>query len=279
MIKFIEMKSIVLIFIGVVCFSFSAKSQFIAGFKFEDNICVGDCIAFTDTTVGEPIEWIWDFGPQVNPITSTEQNPSSVCFNTAGVYNIQLTVKNASDVYSSTNNSITIHESPTVTAQHDTIIDLGGSANLIAISPDEVFYEWTPSLNVDCDTCATTIVQAQTTTEYVVTATSINGCFDTDTVLVKVNFIEGFGVPTAFSPNEDGNNDELFVKGFGIETMTFSVYNRYGEKVFETNDQSIGWDGTFRNKLQPPATYVWVLNYTLFDGRKGIRKGDVTLVR
>lgn len=273
------MKAFVIMIISFLFFSSLSQAQFISGFSFQDNICVGDCITFTDTTVGEPIEWIWDFGPQINPITSNDQNPENVCFNTAGVYSIQLTVKNGNDVYSSTNNTITVHESPTVTAQFDTIIDLGGYADLVAISPNDVIYNWEPSLNVDCDTCSGTQVQAQETTAYVVTATSSNECFATDTILVQVNFIEGLGVPTAFSPNGDGTNDEFFVKGFGIQTMVFSVYNRYGEKVFETTDQSIGWDGTFRNKEQPPGAYVWVLDYVLLEGSKGVKKGGVTLVR
>jgi gliding motility-associated-like protein len=274
-----NMKAFVIVIISIFCCSNLSQAQFIAGFSFQDNICVGDCITFTDTTVGEPVEWIWDFGPQISPITSTDQNPENVCFNTAGVYSIQLTVKNGNEVYSSTNNTITVHDSPTVAAQFDTIIDLGGYADLVAISPNNVVYNWMPSLNVDCDTCSITQVQAQETTAYVVTATSPNECFATDTILVQVNFIEGLGVPTAFSPNGDGTNDEFYVKGFGIQTMTFSVYNRYGEKVFETTEQSIGWDGTFRNKAQPPGAYVWVLDYVLLEGSKGVKKGGVTLVR
>ncbi|MBL7897562.1 MAG: PKD domain-containing protein, partial [Crocinitomicaceae bacterium] len=58
----------------------------VAGFSYNDNICVGDCITFTDTTTGNPISWNWDFGPDATPTTSTDQNPV-VCFNTSGTFN------------------------------------------------------------------------------------------------------------------------------------------------------------------------------------------------
>jgi gliding motility-associated-like protein len=98
-------------------------------------------------------------------------------------------------------------------------------------------------------------------------------------VSVKVNFIEGIGVPTAFSPNGDGNNDVLYVKGVGITKMNFKVYNKYGEKVFETQEQRIGWDGTYLGRNENPGVFVWVLEYSFVNGSGGIQKGNTTLVR
>ena len=116
-------------------------------------------------------------------------------------------------------------------------------------------------------------------TDYIVIHTDQNGCTAQDTVTVQVNFIEGIGVPTAFSPNGDGNNDVLYVLGFGIESMRFSVYNRYGQKVFETTDQNIGWDGTHHNKDVNQGVFTWVLEYNLLNGSGGILKGNTTLIR
>lgn len=249
-----------------------------AGFSLDQSICAGDCITLTDTSSGNIVSWYWDFGGGAVPDTSVEINPV-VCFDTPGTFNIQLTVTDGTGASASTTNQVSVFANPTVTAQLDTLIDLGGEASLIATGSGPGEYQWTPSDYVDCDTCQSTFASPVLSTEYIVYLTDVNGCYGEDTVTVDVNFIEGIGVPSAFSPNGDTNNDILFVKGFGIEAMQFSVYNRYGQKVFETYNQDIGWDGTFKGKEENPGVFVWVLEYTLVNGSQGTLKGNTTLVR
>lgn len=112
-----------------------------------------------------------------------------------------------------------------------------------------------------------------------VTLIDNNGCKAADSVMVFVNFLLSVGVPSAFSPNGDGNNDILFVKGQGLESIYFAVYNRYGELIFKTTDQSIGWDGTFMNRNQNPGVFTWVLQYSTLEGKKGKLNGNTTLIR
>ena len=116
-------------------------------------------------------------------------------------------------------------------------------------------------------------------TEFWVTFTDVNGCIATDSVRVFVNFIEGIGVPQAFSPNGDENNDILFVKGYGIDQLNFKVFNRYGQLVFETSDQNIGWDGKFKGRDENPGVFAWVLEYTFITGKSGVTSGNTTLIR
>lgn len=86
-------------------------------------------------------------------------------------------------------------------------------------------------------------------------------------------------VPTAFTPNNDGNNDHLYVRGPNISTLTFQVFNRWGELVFETNNINQGWDGTFKGKEAPPAVYAYQLKAVCYNGTTYFTKGDVTLIR
>ena len=86
-------------------------------------------------------------------------------------------------------------------------------------------------------------------------------------------------IPNAFSPNGDGKNDVLFVRGTSIRTMRFLVYNQWGEKVFESNTTTVGWDGRFGGKQQPVGVYVYVLRAEMQDGAIINKKGSVTLVR
>ncbi|HPB02459.1 MAG TPA: gliding motility-associated C-terminal domain-containing protein, partial [Bacteroidales bacterium] len=86
-------------------------------------------------------------------------------------------------------------------------------------------------------------------------------------------------VPNAFSPNGDGENDMLYVRGEGITQLSFIVYDRWGEKVFSTTSLNNGWDGTFRGKELDPAVFTYYLHAIFMDGTDKIEKGDVTLTR
>ena len=106
-----------------------------------------------------------------------------------------------------------------------------------------------------------------------------NACSDTLCRMIEIFEVPYIGVPNAFSPNGDGENDVFRIYGVGIEDVDFRVYNRWGELVFHTTDRNQGWDGTYKGKLQEMETYAWTLNAVLINGEKKIMKGNVTLVR
>jgi len=87
------------------------------------------------------------------------------------------------------------------------------------------------------------------------------------------------GVPTGFSPNGDNNNDMLYILGGDVNQLNFIIYNRWGQIVFETKDQTIGWDGTHNGKLVQSGVYAYILTVT---GNKGIvtsTSGSITVIR
>ena len=81
------------------------------------------------------------------------------------------------------------------------------------------------------------------------------------------------------SPNGDGINDIVSVLGYGIESVNFKIYNRWGQLVFESNDRYKGWDGTFKGEPQEMDVYGYLLDVTFFDGSKKFKKGNITLLR
>jgi gliding motility-associated-like protein len=251
-----------------------------AGFVMDNNICVGDCITLTDTSIGTTIvTYEWDFGAATDPSTSLVQNPT-VCFTTVGTFDISLTITSLYGRVSTEIKSITVNALPTVVATLDTIIDLGGDANLIAnTAVIDGIYSWLPDEEIECSNCQVTTASPLDSTTYTVYLTDENGCKANSSMVVYVNFIEAVGVPSAFSPNGDGSNDVLFVKGLGLAAVNLVIYNRYGEVVFETFDQNIGWDGTFKNKDENPGVFTWVLYYDYVTGKKGMIKGNTTLIR
>ncbi len=111
------------------------------------------------------------------------------------------------------------------------------------------------------------------------------GCTGLGRVRIAVEKRWSVHVPTAFSPNGDGNNDVLLVHGTpGARVLRFDVYDRWGEHVFSArdfpvNDPYIGWDGTFRGQSLTPGTFVWVLQVEWPDGSQETLQGQVLLVR
>ena len=86
-------------------------------------------------------------------------------------------------------------------------------------------------------------------------------------------------VPSAFTPNGDGVNDLVKVRGFGIAKMDWKIFNRWGQLVFQTASVNEGWNGTYKGVLQPQEVYVYVLDVTFTDGTTFRKKGDITLLR
>lgn len=143
-----------------------------------------------------------------------------------------------------------------------------------------VFYSWSPGTDLSCTTCQNPIASPTVTTTYTLTVSDSLGCTQTDTVTVFVDILCGeVFVPNAFSPNGDGQNDVLYVRGACITSMEFSVFNRLGERVFKTTDITIGWDGVWRGVACENAVFTYVLTGTLLDGSEFSKSGNVSLVK
>lgn len=96
--------------------------------------------------------------------------------------------------------------------------------------------------------------------QYLVRMTSTVGCLTIDTLLVNLNTAPVVFVPNAWTPNGDGHNDYLYPLTINItELKYFRVFNRWGQKVFETNILGTGWDGNFNGRPQPIDVYTWTV--------------------
>jgi len=192
-----------------------------------------------------------------------------------GINNITYTIPNpCGDVQSI---QITVIPTPIVTTINDTTIELGNSVDLTTLSSVTNFI-WSPSTWLDCTNCQNPISTPQETITYTVTVED-SSCIATDIVTITVLYENVVFVPNIFSPNGDGNNDILYVRGKGITSLSFMVYDRWGEKVFESTRLEQGWDGNFRGKKMNPAVFVYSLDVYFNDGTNQYKKGDVTLIR
>lgn len=169
-----------------------------------------------------------------------------------------------------------------IDAGADTTITFPDNLELTAtLSSDESgTYLWTPEKWLTCTDCETTIVQPDSTAWYVVQFTNNDGCVASDSILVTVEYEPYVAVlPNAFTPNGDGRNDELLVLHSGVDRMVFALYDRWGEKVFESEDLTLGWDGTFKGKEAPIGVYVYTLFVEFNNNTSQQTKGSVLLLR
>jgi gliding motility-associated-like protein len=111
------------------------------------------------------------------------------------------------------------------------------------------------------------------------TAFNANGCVDTFCLQVQVIVEPSLDVPNAFTPTSGDVNSKIFVRGFAIGKMKFIIWNRWGQKVFETEDRRTGWDGKYKGVIQPMDAYAYTLEVEFTDGTKATKKGDITLIR
>lgn len=243
----------------------------VAKFSSFTSICVNNTVTFTDESTGLPTSWSWLF-PGGIPSTSSLQNPT-VVYAVPGTYTVTLIASNAAG--SDTAYEI-IHVNPSPSVCCDTTIAFGQSAQLNASGG--VTYIWSPSTGLSCVTCPNPIATPLATTTYSVTMVSDSGCKAVIPITVEVSCGTVF-IPKAFSPNDDGQNDYLFVRGDCIKTLDFIIFDRWGNKVFETADQNIPWDGSYKGEAVNTGTYVYYLTATMYDGTTVQKKGNVTLVR
>jgi gliding motility-associated-like protein len=159
------------------------------------------------------------------------------------------------------------------------VIGLGSQISLFSVSnlpANEVSVVWSPSTYLLCDTCVNTIGTPVDSTSYIVTYVHESGCFGSDTVVVLIKRPCGnVFVPTAFSPNGDGLNDEWCILGGCIKSFQLAVYNQWGEVVFISSDRDDCWKGTYQGELVQNDVYVFHLEYTLIDGQFVSQNGSV----
>lgn len=144
-----------------------------------------------------------------------------------------------------------------------------------------VSYSWSPGLGVSCPDCSSALLVPLEDTRYMVVAFDASGCRDTVFIPVLVNGPVIF-VPNVFTPNGDGNNDyfEFFGSKKAVNFLEVKIFDRWGDKVFESNDLDFKWDGTYKRQLLPPAVFVYTLRVAYIDGYpEKMFKGSVTLLR
>jgi len=249
------------------------------------------CFTDNDTILydGDPVpettlfDWTIEDGEQIYNGGDT----LIVSWNSPGDKLVSLEIGNSSCVGSGSFSDMINASGITLTSSEDQFVNIGESveieANGVASSATGVVqYSWSPAASLSCNDCSNPLAFPEETTTYIVSASDGGSCLVTDSVTVTVIISYDVFIPNIFTPNDDGNNDELKIFGAGIESVNFVVYDRRSGKVFETNDASEGWTGKDANgKTLNTGVYIYVAEIMFSDPAAPplIKKGTVTLMK
>jgi gliding motility-associated-like protein len=173
-----------------------------------------------------------------------------------------------------------------VTVYPDAVLSLPDSARIypgesyqIDPSGNTLYYQWFPPQGLSSISIANPIAQPTVDTRYFVQAATENGCLTQDSIDIYVSTETPINIPNAFTPGSEPNSS-LKVNYRGIATLkSFSIYNRWGTKVFETTNIDEGWDGRFNGEPQPMGVYIYMVEAVSSSGRKFVKQGNITLIR
>jgi gliding motility-associated-like protein len=143
---------------------------------------------------------------------------------------------------------------------------------------------WSPTSSLNCGgdpNCLSPIATPVITTQYSITATTDSGCVSTTSTLITVIPQHQIYIPNAFTPNNDGTND--FWEAFGYKKAWIyaevEVFDRWGEKIFQSTDINFQWDGKYRGTFVEPGEYVYAFKVVFVDDYTISNKGSITVIR
>ena len=237
------------------------------------DVCNGIATA-TATGSTPPYSYLWSNGYNGNPAIN-------LC---PGTYSVTVTDNHLCNSIT----SVIVHDSTTFppniyTYADDTTIYSTQSTGLHTTIIPGYTYSWFPTTGLNNPSSPEPVATPVSTTTYIVTIEDLYGCTYIDTITIYVTDVlcdaSQIFVPNAFTPNGDNNNDIVYVRSNVMKSIYFVIYDRWGEKVFETSDMTIGWDGTFKGKPCDPGVFDYYMKAVCLNDKEFIKKGNITLIR
>jgi len=259
-------------------------NDLVADFEFS-NACDGQAVSFTDSSTsatGTVNYWEWSFG---DGIKGFQQNENHI-YPSVGTYNVTLLVKTDKGCLDTVIKNVEIYPSPVAsfttagsTFQPDEDIKFTNT------STGYIGSLWNFGDSVGTSTSQNPIYTYTGSGNYTVTlvVTNTYGCKDSTSADLVIEPLEDEihdpELPTAFTPNGDGLNDILYVRGGPFKSLFFNVYNEWGQLMFTSESQNDGWDGSFQGKPSQVGVYVYTVEAITEDDKEYKFNGEVKLLR
>ncbi len=172
---------------------------------------------------------------------------------------------------------VKVNPTPTLNAGEDFTANLDEEMHLNAVGNGTI--TWLSGDGIQCSPCPKTQILPKKSGCYLAESVNEFGCKTRDEVCITVTTEYNIYIPNVFTPNDDGNNDVFTVYGTGLSNIEILVFDRWGEKLFASKDQKIGWDGHFKGELCKSDVYPYQIKYTTLDGKNHVKTGHVTLLK
>ena len=172
---------------------------------------------------------------------------------------------------------VKVKPKPQVFAGRDTTFNLDEPMFINATGTGTL--TWVSGEGIFCKVCPETKIVATQTGCYVIEAITEFGCKASDEVCIEVTTNYGVYIPNSFTPNDDGLNDVFLVQGYSLSDVKLEIFDRWGEKLFSSNDQKLGWNGTYKGTVCKNDVYVYNLSYKGLDGKRQFKTGHVSVTK
>lgn len=243
-------------------------------------ICKGSSILLHGSGGSVKSTYLWTPGNTLND--STIANPIAT-LSSATTYVLRI----ANRACARTDTLFIETQAPSIYAGADVTITADKDTAML-IATGGISYVWNPGIGLNDSTISTPIAKPSITTIYIVTGMDSLGCKNTDTLIVTVlpnNECGELFIPDAFSPNDNHKNDMFRVrmKTACIKDIVFDVYDRWGEKIYETTNVAEatenGWDGTYKGKKLNTGVFVFSVKVTFVNGGEVKKQGTFSLIK
>jgi len=255
-------------------------------FNMPKDICIHDTVTaiVAEYSLVGATNLAWDFGPGSSIIGGNlSSGVYRTSYNSSGNKSVLLTVSYEHCIHAPVEYDVTVHDLPVsnISGMGHSDICEGDTVSFIADLYPNYSYSWGPQgqIAIKGSQGSQTLITIPQSENVYVKVTDQYKCSKTDTLFVNAKVCCTVSFPSAFTPNGDGRNDVFKPITVGHHHIKhFKIANRYGQIVFESNDETKGWDGTMFGVPQDMDTYFYVFVYDC-NGKELEQKGDVTLVR
>lgn len=253
-----------------------------ADFKW-DSICTNRPVLFYNLSneKGSPlVNYNWNFnngGPG-----SAVKDPAPVIYTTSGQTDVtlRLTALGCENYPDSITKRVQVNNAKSGITYKDITVPEGSKMFIHARDSVGLYFQWMPMMQLSNYNARYTEFTAINDVQYLIRISDPHSCVTTDTLNMLVLKQPGFYLPTAFTPNGDGLNDVAKPYLVGMKGLkSFSVFNRWGNRIFYTTTYGKGWDGRYEGETQNSGVYVWILEFYDADNKVRLEKGTITLIR
>lgn len=235
-----------------------------------DTLCLGESIVI-HALGGTVFNWQPTIG-----VANPSSNNTSVNPTTTTIYTVTGSVGGLCPATATL--EIVVNPLPYVYAGRDTIINVDESYVLNGIGNVPVGFLAPSSTPLICNFCPVVQVNPSETTCYILKGENTYGCVSYDDVCVNVKYDYQIYIPNSFSPNGDSENDVFLPNGYGLVSIHLEIFDRWGELIFESKNDEIGWNGKNNGVICEQNMYIYRAQIKTVYGNTVYKAGHISLL-